>query len=191
MAYDDIEVEVKVHLTKKKFDEVEKKLKKIAKFIKTSSQIDDYYSPAHRNFAKPKYPYEWLSVRKRDAGFKINYKHWYPEGIKETTHCDEFETGVEDVSKLEKILKALDIKKIVTVNKTRRVYLYKNEIEIAMDTVKDLGYFIEAEAMKDMGGVKKTREYLIKFLNSFGILKMETIPGGYASGMMRKKGLVK
>ena len=56
----------------------------------------------------------------------MNYKHWYPENTKYTTHCDEYEAEVINSKQLENILKALDFSKIVTVEKKRNVFLYQN-----------------------------------------------------------------
>lgn len=191
MAKDNIEVEIKVKLSKIKFENIEKILKKSAKFNKVTHHIDTYYNSKHLNFLKPKYPYIWLSVRERGEKILLNYKHWYPEGAKDTTHCDEYETKIEDKIELDKILKVLNITKLVTVDKTRKTYIYKNDIEIAMDKVKGLGYFIEAESLENSGGVEKTYAKLKEFLQSLGIKNFRMIPGGYAAEMLRRKGLMK
>jgi adenylate cyclase class IV len=44
---------------------------------------------------------------------------------------------------------------LITINKEREVYNFGNEFEISFDKVKGLGYFVEIEAKKDFGGVKK------------------------------------
>ena len=191
MAHNDVEVEIKVKLTKKKFESVEKLVKKTSKFVKSSHHIDDYYLPKQKSFLKPKYPYEWLTIRLRDGKTLLNYKHWYPEGIKDTTHCDEYETEVLDSKSLHKLLTALNFEKFITVEKQRRVYIYKNNIEIAFDGVKGLGNFLEVESLKNFGGVKKTHQKLVEHLNHLGIKDTSTIPGGYASEIMRKRGLLK
>ena len=121
----------------------------------------------------------------------INYKHWYPEGVKNTTHCDEYETFVGDDETLSKIFGALKFEKFITVEKERKVYVYKNKIEIAFDKVKGLGYFLEVESLKDVGGVEKTHAMLVDYMHSLGIKNTNTVPGGYASELMRKKRLLK
>ena len=65
MANDDVEVEIKVPLDGKKFSDAKEKLKGIAKYAGSSSQADTYFSPIHRNFVEPEFPFEWLSIRKR------------------------------------------------------------------------------------------------------------------------------
>lgn len=191
MAQDNVEVEVKVKVTKSEFLDIKTKIKKTCKFIKTSHHIDTYYSPIQQSFLKPKYPYEWLSIRQRDKKILLNFKHWYPEGAKHTTHCDEYETEIQNKDQMERILTALSIKKLVTIDKKREVYIYKSKIELAFDEVKGLGYFIEAESLRNTGGVEKTYNELEEFVKSLGIKKVVTIPGGYAAATLRKKGLMK
>jgi len=187
MAKDNIEVEIKIRLTEAKFEKIKIKLGKIAKKVKESHHIDAYYNPIYRSFLKPKNPYEWLTIRERDGKVKLNYKHWYPEGVKNTTHCDEYETEISDKTQMEKMLKALHFKNFVMVDKKRITYEYKNELEIALDEVKGLGYFIEVESIRNTGGVKKAHRKLLDFLQTkLGITETKTIPGGYGAEMMRK-----
>lgn len=190
MAHNNVEVEIKLPLSKQQFLKIKKKLEKIAKFVKSSHHEDDYYTPSDRSFLEPKYPYEWLTIRNRDGAVKFNYKHWYPEGVKYTTHCDEYEVGVGDGNLLAKILKALRFKKFISVEKKRLVFNYKGKLEVALDEVKNLGYFIEVEAMDDLGGPNNTHKELVKFTKSLGLTGTKTVPGGYAAELMRRKGLL-
>lgn len=191
MAQNNIEVEIKVKISKKKFESLKRYLKKTCKFKSKIHHIDTYYNSPKKDFLKPKYPYEWLSVRDRGEKLSLNYKYWYPPGKKNTTHCDEYEIVFDQIDQTEKILKALGIKKLVTIDKTRWTFVYKNRIEIALDKVKGLGHFIEAEAIKNMGDPKKTYKHLEDFLKSLGIKNTTIIPGGYAAEMLRRKGLMK
>jgi len=191
MAKDDIEIEIKIALDEDDFYQIKKKLKKILKFVKSSHQVDEYFTPAHRNFVKPKYPFEWLSIRNRGDKTILSYKHYYPENAENKTHCDEFETEIKNTKQLEKIFFMLDFKKLVTVEKEREVYLYNNEFEISLDRVKELGNFIEIEALKIFGSVEKTREKLFEFAKSIGLDISKTDKRGYPFLLMKKKGLIK
>lgn len=191
MAINNTEVEIKTKLGKKKFEEIKKWLEKNSKFIKSSHHIDDYYTPEHKSFLNKKYPYEWLTIRRRDGKILLNYKHWYPEGVKYTTHCDEYETEISDNVQMDLILSATRFKKFITVEKKRETFVYKKELEIALDVAKGLGYFIEVESLKDFGGIAKTHKALTDFLKVLGINETKTIPGGYAAELMRRKGLIK
>lgn len=187
MAHNDQEIEIKIPLTKAKFLSVKQQLKKLAKFIKKTAQEDTYFTPIHRNFLKPKYPFEWFSIRKRGSNAELNYKHYYPEYAENHTHCDEYETKLERFDQIEKILKALNIKRLVTVNKIRETYNYKNQLEIALDQVRGLGYFIEIESTKNFGCVQKTRQKLFGFAKSLKIDTNRTDKRGYPYLLMKKK----
>lgn len=191
MAHGNQEIEIKIPLGKKQFLSVRRKIKKIAKFIKKTSQEDTYYTPTHRNFVKPKYPFEWLSIRKRGNNIELNYKHYYPKYAKNHTHCDEYETKLERFDQIEKIFKALNIKKLVTVRKIREIYIYKNQLEIALDQVKGLGYFIEIESLKNFGSIKKTRQKLFDFAKDLQIKVSRLDKRGYPYLLMKRRGLIK
>ena len=188
------EIEIRITLDKKSFSDLKKKIKRIANFKKKSHQVDDYFTPLHRNFIEPKYPFEWLRIGKRGNQNLITYKHFYPEYADYHTYCDEYETNIEKGRALKKIFSALNFKKLITVNKKREVYNFKNELEISFDEVKNLGYFIEIEAKKDFGGILKTRKKIFEFIKNFGFKSFKEdkeISKGYPYLLLKKKRLIK
>lgn len=189
MADADIEIEIKVPLDKDEFLSIQEKLKKVAEFLKQEQQVDDYFTPVHRNFLKPEFPFEWLRLRKCDCSSSVTYKRYYPEHEEVHTHCDEFETEVSDVEKLRKIFDSIDVKKLVTVDKARVAFIY-GDFEIVLDDVKELGYFVEIEALKDFGGVEATRQKIFDVAREFGIDVSKCDLRGYPNLLMRKKGLL-
>lgn len=190
MAHNDTEIEIKIPLGEKDFLRVKERIQKEAKFVKKSSQSDEYFNAPNRDFLAPAFPFEWLSLRKRGGKAILNYKHWHPENAEIHTHCDEFETEINEPEKLEKLFFALGFKKLITVEKEREVYDYNGEFEIGLDAVKDLGYFIEIEAMKDFGDVKKARKKLFEFAAKLGIDTSKPDERGYPFSLMKKKGLL-
>lgn len=191
MSHNDTEIEIKIKLDKDSFLKVREKVENTAKFVKKVQQSDEYFTPAHRNFVEPKFPFEWLSIRKRGDKTILNYKHFHPDNAEVHTHCDEFETELANPSAMRKILSALDFKKLVAVDKEREVYTYNGEFEIALDVVKDLGYFIEIETMKDFVNVENARKRLFEFAKILGVDVSNPDLRGYPFLMMEKKGLVK
>ena len=163
MALNNQEIEIKLPITKLQYKKINNTLSRIGKLIKFSQQEDIYFTPKLDSFLNVKFPYKWLSLRKRDSKAILNFKHWYPENTKYTTHCDEYETQIRDSNQLERILKALNFKKIVTVEKKRRVYNYQKKFEISLDIVKDLGYFVEVETIKDLGSVENAYKHILAF----------------------------
>ena len=186
MAHNSQEIEIKTPISRKAFLRILKCLRKNTKFIKFSKLVDTYYTPFGRLFLKPKYPCEWLSLRQRNGKVTINYKHWYPEGKEVTTHCDEYETDLGNINQFRKILTKLKFEKLVTVNKNRQIFV-KDSLEIALDHVKYLGYYIEIESLSNSGGVDKTRENILNFAKELGVNKITNVPGGYAAALMRKR----
>ncbi len=191
MAHNDTEIELKFELTEERFNNVHDKVKELAKFKKISGQKDTYYTPAHKNYLEPKYPYEWLSVRERDNRVILNYKHFYPEEADVKTHCDEYNIEITDLERFNKLFQILDFLILVVVKKERWVYRLDDEFEIALDDVSELGKFVEIEAMKDLGGVKKTRDKLFALADKLGIEAKEAEKRGYPYLLMQKKGLLK
>lgn len=191
MAHNDIEVEIKVSVSEEEFLKIKDKLKKIAKFEKITEQSDEYFDLANRSFLTPKYPFEWISIRKRGNKSILNFKKLYPPNSLEFTHCDEFDVEVNDADRLAKIFSSIDLKSLVTVDKTREVYNYNDEIEIDLDFIKELGYFIEIEALKDFGGVEETRKRIFEFAKEIGIDISNKVNRGYPYLLMKKRGLIK
>ena len=191
MPHNDVEVEIKARLSQERFEEIRDKIKKMAKFENSSHQVDEYFVPAHRNFLSRDFPFEWLSVRRRSGKTMFSYKHYYPENSPSTTHCDEFETEVANPENLEKILNSLNFTKLVTVEKEREVFSFQDEFEIALDDVKDLGFYVEIEALKDFGGVEPTRKRILEFAKSLNIGDSDLDNRGYPYMLLKKKGLIK
>jgi predicted adenylyl cyclase CyaB len=191
MAQDDIEIEIKIAASKEDFLKIKEKVEKIAVFANKTSHNDCYFTPSHRDFLAPKFPFEWLSIRKRGEKSSINYKHFHPENSERYTHCDEFETDISKASQLEKIFSCLNFRKLICVEKEREVYIYQETFEIDLDYVKDLGYFIEIEALKHMGSIADTRKKLFEFASILGIDHSKADKRGYPHLLMLKKGLMK
>lgn len=172
----EIEIQVKLQRTKPLIDFLESN----AKIVGIHRQNDEYFTPKHRNFLAKKQVNEWLRLRNSNGKHSINYKNWYYAADGRSHHCDEFETLVDDIEIMQKILSSLDFKKICEVNKVRMIYLYK-DYEIAIDKVKNLGNFVEIEykgnSKKDPAEIAQK---MVKFLKSLKIGKIHRNYVGYA-----------
>jgi adenylate cyclase class 2 len=175
-----IEVEIKVKVDN--LEEIKEKISKIGKLIKAIKQIDDYYVPCHRNFfTKKPHPTEYLRIRTNPD--KIVFEYTRTINIREDgdyDHAEEYETEISNVEELKKILEFLDFKKFVTVEKNREYWICGG-IEVALDEVKGLGSFVEAEARGDFRDNKKAKKACIDFLENLGIKDVENtqIKKGY------------
>lgn len=148
----DIETEIKIKILKEEFQKIEIFMKNNAQFLKNSNQMDTYYQPTHRKFLNDgeEMINEWLRIGIRGNKKILNYKNWY-----NNMYCDEYEVEIDNEENLDKIFKILGLEKIAVVHKVRSTYFYLNKYEIALDYVKNLGYFIEIE-------VKNYDEELVK-----------------------------
>ena len=172
----EIEIQVNIENSKKLIDFLEKN----AHFKKESHQTDEYFSPSHRDFTGVRPINEWLRLRDSSGEYWINYKNWHRDKGGKSYHCDEYETKIEDLDQLRKILNVLNFKSLVKVDKIRKIWTYK-DYEIAVDSVKGLGDFVEIEYISANEGVdpKKVTAEMINFLKDLGCGKIKRNYVGY------------
>ena len=137
-----IETEIKIRINEKEYKYLKDYLNSNSKFIYETNQSDSYYQVHHKNSVKDNVN-EWLRIRQSGNRNVLTYKNWH-----DNVRCDEYEVNIDDKDNLEKIFKIIDLEEIVTVDKNRTVFLYKDKYEISLDNVKNLGYFIEIEIKK-------------------------------------------
>lgn len=180
----DIEIEIKFPL--KNPEQLVRELDSKAKHEgKDIFQKDSYYVPAHRDFFDKTYPYEWLRIRESTKGAFLNYKHFHPENVEKTDYCDELETMVENPRILRKIFASLDFKEAVVVEKTRNTWNFKG-VEIAVDNVNGLGFYIELEAKKEFNDVREAKQYLFGILSELNASVGEEELRGYPYIVLKK-----
>lgn len=173
-----IEVEIQVNVENIK--PLQEFLKKKAKFVSEKRETDQYYTPMHRNFISKLPISEWLRLRDTEGKYSINYKHWQRDDEGKTNHCHEYETKIDNIEQMKKILEVMDFKPVVEVDKIRRKYHFQ-DYEITIDNVVGLD---EAVEMEFKGESEKTpakiTEEMIKFLRDLGVGKMKRSYQGYA-----------
>lgn len=163
MANNNIEIEIQVNVENPK--PLIEFLKTNGKFQSEKHQLDEYFSPAHRDFLNTRPVAEWLRLRDADGKYSINYKNWHFDENGKSHYCDEFETKIEGIEQAGKILSALNFKPIVAVDKFRKIWTF-GDYEIAIDSVKNLGDFVEIEYIgkDEKADPKKITEEMINFL---------------------------
>jgi len=182
-----IEVELKFPLLNP--EELTQQLNSIATPQKRDTiQKDTYYIPPHRNFLRDKPISEWLRIRETKDKFTVNYKKWHNAGGKcETNSCDELETGINNVSILKQIFSNLNFKDIIIVEKLRNTWHYKN-VEIAVDKINELGFFIEVEAKGNFKDIDEAKVHLFEVIKE---LNAKTGPQdfkGYPHRLLERSG---
>lgn len=163
-----IEVEIKVKI--KGLRQIKDKLRSYGKLVKSIKQIDEYYIPYHRDFfAHKPFPVEWLRIRTNPDKTIFEYDKSINKNTKgEQEYAEEYETEVSQPNELRKILKFLDFKKVITIKKEREVWNCGN-LEICLDKVKDLGFFIEVEAKRGFRNSAEAKKACYDFLNKLGV----------------------
>lgn len=181
-------IEVEITYPLHNIEEVMKKLQNLKVSEEDSEyQKDTYYVPKHRDFLAEKPISDWLRIRETNHGDSINFKHWYNEGNTQAVYCDEFESKVENVESVKKIFSALGIKEIVVVEKTRRIWNYR-DIEVALDDVTDLGIFLEMEAKGNFDTIEAAEKRLYEVLDELGAKIGGQDFKGYPHLILEKKG---
>lgn len=180
---ENIEIEIQVNIENSK--SLIGFLEKNGKFVSESHQIDEYFSPFHKNFIGVRPVKEWFRLRNSGGKYSINYKNWYFDENGRTNHCDEYETKIEDITKLRKILSALDFKSLIAVDKIRKTWTYK-DYEVALDSVKGLGDFVEIEYIGKDADIepKKITQEMIRFLKNFDCGQIKRNYVGYPFQLM-------
>ncbi len=182
-----VEVEIKIKITN--FKKIKDEISKKGKLSKSIRQTDEYYVPCHRNFFNQKpYPMEWLRIRNNpdesifEYDLSINKK---ADGKQD--YAEEYETVISNVQDFRKILKFLDFKKIITVDKNRQYWDCGN-LEVVLDEIKDLGFFIEVEAKGDFENTAEAEKECIEFAQRLGIrnARDKQIKKGYPVLLLEK-----
>ncbi len=163
-----IEVEVKASV--KDFKDVKKKLSQIgAVKIKTEHQSDVYYNAPHKDFGETD---EALRIREiPENGEKrviLTYKGAKLDNVSKTRK--EIEIDVSDADNTASILENLDFRRAASVKKNRDIYHIK-EFIITLDTVKDVGTYVEIETEANEG--EDTSESIRKIFDIYKQLGIE------------------
>lgn len=162
----DTEIEIQVNIEKN--ESLINFLKKNATFKGKVHQVDDYFTPPHRDFLKPRPVKEWLRLRSSDNSQFITYKHWHFDDQGKSHYCDEYETRIDDLNQTRKILKVLNFIHLVRVDKKRKTWLYK-DYKITFDSVDKLGDFVEIEYQgKNYESPDKITQEMVRFLKKRG-----------------------
>jgi adenylate cyclase class 2 len=163
-----IEVEVKASV--KDFVSIRKKLIEIgAVNIKMEHQKDVYFNAPHKDFGETD---EALRIRevpeKRYKRYILTYKGAKMDDVSKTRK--EIEVDVLEAKNMALILENLGFRRAATVKKDRDIY-HLNDFIITLDTVYDVGTFVEIEKEANEGD--DTKETLDDIFNIYSRLGIE------------------
>jgi len=169
-----INVEIKAKSNNQ--DEIRKILKsKNAKFVGTDHQVDTYFKV---NFGR---------LKLREGNIENCLVYYERENKKGPKQSKVILLKLNPQPTLKEILtKALGI--LVVVEKRREIYFIDN-VKFHIDTVKNLGTFVEIEAINENGtiGKNKLQEQCRYYLDLFKISKENLLSGSYSDMLLQKQ----
>lgn len=155
-------------------------LKERGQFRGKKHQRDEYFSPSHRDFLAVRPVREWFRLRSTDGAYSVNYKYWHMDSTGKSLYCDEQESALGDGEAFRAMLTALDFRPLITVDKIREIWLYR-DYEISIDRVKNLGDFVEIEyyGLDTQRNPEEIIQEMISFLQERGCGKITRNRAGY------------
>ncbi|ONI81401.1 hypothetical protein ALI144C_18845 [Actinosynnema sp. ALI-1.44] len=151
-------------------------------------QVDAYFNAPHRDFLAPEAISEWLRVRTDEHGSSINYKRWLPVDAIDKTHADEFESVVDDVEAIRRLLQMLDFLPLVTVDKTREVWTLPTvEVAVVVDQVLHAGDFVQFEFKGEADTVEDATARLDEFIAGLDVGLGDQVDRGYPQMLLGRE----
>jgi adenylate cyclase class 2 len=154
------------------------------KFSEELHQIDDIFTPTNEEFPPPM-GRPVLRIRTQNGKFiftlKINQSS--------RTDCIEREVVFDKKEQMQDIIKLMGFKHDVTVEKKRIKTMYK-DVEIVLDTVDQLGEFVEAEKIVTESNPevrKQIQEELMNLLVELGVERSDQVIDGKYDIMLEEK----
>ncbi len=157
---DNIEMEIKIKLTKEEYEKMKKMMKSIGKFLLQSNQQDIYYGSDYFISDSNKLLRLRLSGNKKVLTYKTYNNNMYYE---------EYEVEIDNSNNMMKILDFIGLKNITEVKKERMIYSYQNKYEVSLDKVDNLEYFIEIEVKGTINDFFDEYDNLLKDSRNLGL----------------------
>jgi adenylate cyclase, class 2 len=163
MAFDGIEIEVRTSADPATAEAIASRL--LANGGARVHHRDTYFDNVSDSFISDDPIRTWLSVRERGQRTLINHKSFHFDNNVVATHCDEIDVPVESADAARLLLTTLGFTPLVTVEKWRTEGVVDGTYQVAVDVVRDLGAFVEVEALGALGSIRETRARLVAFLS--------------------------
>ena len=182
-----LEVETKVPLEKSEVGSIRRRIKKIAKFVKSGTKKDDYFAIRRKG-----YPKKAFRIRAMNDEFEVNFKKWLKKfWTKEIVVKQEFEfhlKGKEQVEDMLELFRDLGFVEWVKKIKRNETYEYKKDkrANIEINKVRHLGYFMEIEYLAQEREIKKAKRKIMEILKKLGIKPSQIDNTGYTKRLWDK-----
>jgi adenylate cyclase, class 2 len=176
-----IEVETKIKVDSKILKDVRKRIRKIARYSKKEKKIDEYFSLEYFN-----YPSKSLRIRDKGKIREVNFKQrmGYVNGVHSKK---EVQFKVSDLEGFYNLIHDFGFRKWLRKEKTTELYITKNGVNIELNQVVGLGWYIEIEVLCDKKDVAKARKKVIDIRDKLEFGKKDIEKKGYTKILWAKK----
>lgn len=181
-----IEVEVKAKISNS--NEIIKRLKTQAIFLKETIQEDIYFNAPDRDF---RITDEALRIRISSEESELTYKGSKIGNLMDKTR-EEISVNINknDLRKTQIILEKLGFQVVTKVLKTRMLFQI-NDLSISVDFVENLGEYIEIESLVNTPNeIEKKRNEILNFLSELDIPLEDCERRSYLELLLNKKGFI-
>lgn len=176
-----IEVETKIPFKQKDLNSVRSRIKMIAKFVKKQEKKDDYYTLEY-------FQYPEKSLRVRDMGKvrEVNFKKRI--SLVNGIHAKkEVQFQISDVEGFFDLIKDFGFRKWLHKEKTTELYKAKNGVNIELNYVKKLGWFLELEFLCPLKDVSIARKKVAEVRDALGFSEKDCEGRGYTKQLWNLK----
>ena len=177
MSWIEVESKLKVQDVK----DARRRIKEVAKFVKIENKVDEYFS-----LETVRYPKKSLRVRNKGKNREVNFKKWvsYENGIHSKR---EVEFKVSDLKGFYDLINDFGFKKWMKKEKRTELYRTKDGVNIELNYVKRLGWFIELEYLAKPNEITRAQKKIDKLRTKLGFIKKDVEKKGYTKSLWELK----
>ena len=182
----ELEVETKVKLYSKEVKNLREKILKIAKFKKKNNKADDYFAIRMKS-----YPKKAFRIRDNEKKLVVNFKKWLKSyWTSDIVVKEEYEFIIKNKDNFLALMKDLGFVEWMKKFKKSESYIYKEnpKVNIEINKVRHLGYFMEIEYIAKKSEMKKAIRTIRKILKDLEINHKQVDNTGYTK-MLWNKGI--
>tara|TARA_Y100000310_G_C20642712_1_gene794856 strand:- start:52 stop:621 length:570 start_codon:yes stop_codon:yes gene_type:complete len=180
-----LEVESKIKLTEKEVPLFRKRIKEIARFKKKETKKDQYYS-----LEKAFYPKKAFRIRSNGKEDIVNFKKWLKKFWKQGIVVkEEYEFKINNKDHFLALMTDLGFKRWIAKTKISETYKHNKykKLNIELNEVKDLGFFIEIEYLAKHNEMIKARDIIVNVEKQLYIDKSKINNTGYTKMLWKKR----
>jgi predicted adenylyl cyclase CyaB len=181
----DLEIETKIKLDKGEIPKLRKKIKNLARFKKKSRKYDTYFAIKTKG-----YPKNAFRIRKEKNKYVVNFKKWLKNyWTKDIVVKEEFEFEIKSIKTFLALMKDLWFVEWIKKFKLSETYTYKknSKVNIEINKVEHLGYFMEIEYIAKKTEIKKAINTIKIILNELEIDSKKIDNTGYTKMLWDKR----